>query len=68
MSGPCDAFYVGQVVLSGVPQLTIVRIENGKVFVGGLSIGGVPVELGIECEGFFNGLYTILDTLGIPHP
>ena len=65
MSDPCDQFTVGDVLPGGA---VIVRIEHGKVYVGGLYIAGAPIEAGFDCSQFFTGFYSLLDLLGIPHP
>lgn len=64
MTNACDAFDVGT-ILPG--PTVIVKVENGRVYVAGLSIGGVPIEVSFECAQFYEGFYSLLDLLGIPH-
>lgn len=62
---PCDQFTVGDILPGG---FVILRIVNGRVFLGGLAIGGEPIEVSFDCATFYQGFYALLDLLGIHHP
>lgn len=65
MTDPCEGITLGDLWPGGP---VVLKVENGKVTVGGIAVGGFPIIVEFDCATFLEGLYALLDVLGIPHP